>query len=103
MLFNILASSILSTPLTTRKNSNSPPLSGQSTLYKSKKLVNTQQRSQNLPSLAISFGATPSFSPNESWYEEGSEVPPFITGSPFNLGPPSNQGSKATPFSLSAS
>ena len=35
---------------------------------------------------------------NITWYEEGSEVPPFKSGPPSSLGPPSNSGLQGTPF-----
>ena len=34
-----------------------------------------------------------------SWYEEGSEVPPFKSGPPSNLGPSSNSELQGPPFS----
>ena len=39
----------------------------------------------------------------ESWYQEGSEVPPFKSGPPSNLVPQVIQGFNVLPFSLSMS
>ena len=37
-------------------------------------------------------------SQHNTWYEEGSEVPPFKSGPPSSLGPPSNSGLQGPPF-----